>query len=104
MEETLEIGGKKYTFVANRKAVCLLADMQNVEDKADMLDDMFYALLKTKHNLTKEEVSDLLDIAEEEYGVKNLLDFATAFTNEVFTKVEGKKYKEIPFLSHKKQK
>lgn len=104
MEEILEIGGKEYTFVANRKAVCLLADMQN-GDKAYMLDDMFYALLKTKHNLTKQEVSDLLDVAEEEYGVNNLLKFATDFTNEVFTKAEenNKKYKKIAFLDRKKK-
>lgn len=105
MEETLEIGGKEYTFVANRKAVCLLSDMQN-GDKAYMLDDMFYALLKTKHDLTKQEVSDLLDIAEKEYRINDLLEFATAFVNEVFTKAEENKknYKTIPFLDRKNKK
>lgn len=106
MEEILEIGGKEYTFVANRKAVCLLSDMQNTNNKADMLDDMFYALLKTKHDLTKQEVSDLLDIAEKEYGINALLEFATAFVNEVFTKAEENKknYKTIPFLDRKNKK
>ena len=104
MEEILEIGGKEYTFVVNRKAVCLLSDL-NKEDKADMLDNMFYALLKTKHNMTKKEVSDLLDIAEKEYGVNALMEFATALLNEVFTKAEGNKnnYKTIAFLNRKKK-
>ena len=104
MEEILEIGGKEYTFVTNRKAICLLSEIQN-GDKADMLDNMFYALLKTKHNMTKQEVSDLLDIAEKEYGVNALLEFASAMVNEVFTKAEEnkKKYKTIPFLNRKKK-
>ena len=104
MEEILEIGGKEYIFTVNRKAICMLSDLQEKNDKTDMLDDMFYALLKTKHNLSKKEVSDLLDIAEEEYGVNQLLSFATELLNKVFQKAEEKKYKTIAFLNRKKTK
>ena len=105
MEPKLEINGKEYTFIANRKAVCMLSDIQNSENKENMLDDMFYALLKSKHNLTKKEVSDLLDIAEEEYGVQQLLEFASEVVNEAFTQAEEKqnKYKVILFLNRKKK-
>lgn len=104
MEEILEIGGKEYTFVVNRKAVCLLSDMEK-DEKSEMLDNMFYALLKTKHNMTKQEVSELLDIAEKEYGINALLEFATAMINEVFTKAEESKnkFKTIAFLNRKKK-
>jgi len=101
-EPKLEINGKEYTFIANRKAACLIADLQNSENKENMLDDMFYALLKRKHNLTREEVSDLLDYAEEEYGVTQLLQFATEVVNEAFTQAEKKQYKTIEFLNRKK--
>ena len=101
-EPKLEINGKEYTFIANRKAACLIADLQNSENKENMLDDMFYALLKRKHNLTREEVSDLLDYAEEEYGVTQLLQFATEVVNEAFTQAEKKQYKPIEFLNRKK--
>lgn len=105
MEQILEIGGKEYTFVVNRKVTCMLSDLQTNQDKSEMLDDMYYALLKTKHNLTKQEVSDLLDIAEQEYGINQLLSFATEMINEVFTQAEekSKKYKTIAFLNRKRK-
>lgn len=102
MEPKLEINGKEYTFIANRKAVCLLSDMESKENKENLLDDMFYALLKKAHNLSKDEVSDLLDVAEEEYGVNQLLEFATEVINEAFTQAD-KKYKTIEFLNRKKK-
>ena len=102
IEPKLEINGKEYTFVANRKVACLMADLQNEENKENMLDNMFYALLKKEHNLSKEEVSDLLDYAEEEYGVTQLLQFATEVVNEAFTQAEKKQYKTIEFLNRKK--
>lgn len=103
MEQNLEIGGKIYTFTANRKAVCALSEMQSIEDKSELLDEMFYALLKKHHNLTKQEISDLLDIAEEEYGVTQLLNFATEIVNEAFTPAVTKQYKVIEFLNRKKK-
>lgn len=104
MEEKLEIGGKIYTFSANRKAICALSEIQEKEDKSEMLDEMFYALLKKEHNLSRQEISDLLDIAEEEYGVTQLLNFATEVINEAFTQAGEKKYKTIELLARKKTK
>ena len=100
MEEKLKIGGIEYTFKVNRKAVSILGKLG--QDEENMIDKMYYALLKAKHDMSMEEVSDLLDIAEKEYGLENLMQFATEMVNEVFTPVQEKKYKEIPFLKHKK--
>jgi len=100
METKLEINGKEYIFTANRKVACLLA---NVQQDENMLDDVFYALLKKEHNLSREEVSALLDKAEEEYGVSQLIEFVGAVAEEVFTQAEEKPYKKIEFLSRKKK-
>lgn len=103
MEQKLEINGKEYTFTANRKAACILASMQNAtaNENEDMLDIMFYALLKKEHNLSRQEVSALLDEAEKEYGAVQLLQFATELTNDVFTQAEETKFKKIEFLNRK---
>lgn len=105
MEEILEIDGKEYKFVVNRKVVGFMSDFSDSEDKSNMLDDMYYALLKSKHNMTRQEVSDLLDIAEKEYGVQQLMKFANELINEVFTQAEenNHKYKTIAFLNRKKK-
>lgn len=103
IEPKLEINEKEYTFVANRKAICALSEYQNKQDKSEMLDDMFHALLKKEHNLSKEEVSELLDFAEQEYGTEQLMEFATEIINEAFTQVGKKQYKKIAFLNHKKK-
>lgn len=102
MDIKLEIGGKTYTFTANRKAVCLLTYSQK-ENNGELLDDMFYALLKKEHNLSKDEISELLDIAEQEYGVAQLIEFCTEVLEEVFQKAEENKknYKKIEFLNRK---
>lgn len=97
----LEIKGKEYILTANRKSASLLAGMENNED---MIDEVFYALLKPEHNLSREEVSKLLDDAEEEYGVGQLLEFAGAITNEVFTPADEANYKKIEFLNRKSKK
>lgn len=104
MKQNLEINNKIYTFSSNRKAICSLASLQNTNEPENLLDELFYALLKKEHNLSRQEVSDLLDIAEEEYGTKQLLDFATALINEDFTQAEEKqkKFKTIEFLNRKK--
>lgn len=99
MDNKLEIDGKEYIFYANRKAICALADIQDSENKEDLLDELFYYLLKKEHDLTREEVSDLLDKAEEEYKVSDLLEFATEILNSTFT--EANKKKEIPLLVRK---
>lgn len=99
MEQKLEIGGKEYTFVANRKAACALSNINN-EDTSEMLDVMFFALLKTRHNMSKKEASELLDVAEEEYEIKDLLEFCTKMIDMVFTKAKENK-KKIAFLSQK---
>ena len=98
MDIKLEIGGKTYTFTANRKVACILANMSNLSE--DMLDEVFYAMLKKEHNLSREEVSLLLDEAEKEYGVNQLIQFVGEITNEVFTDAETK-YKKIEFLNRK---
>ena len=99
MQTKLEINCKEYILTANRKVACVLANtMSGVNE--DMLDDAFYAMLKPEHNLSREEVSALLDDAEKEYGVSQLIEFVGAITNEVFTEAE-KNYKKIEFLNRK---
>lgn len=94
----LEIKGKEYILTANRKTASILAGAEKSED---MVDEVFYALLKKEHNLSREEVSKLLDDAEEEYGVAQLLEFVGAITEEVFTPADETKYKKIEFLNRK---
>lgn len=98
MQEKLEINGKEYILTANRKVACVLANMNGLSE--DMLDEAFYAMLKQEHNLSREDVSKLLDEAEKEYGVSQLIEFVGAITNEVFTEAETK-YKKIEFLNRK---
>ena len=104
MDIKLEIGGKTYTFTANRKAICALTNLQSKEStNEDMIDDVFYAMLKKEHNLSREEISELLDVAEKEYGVGQLVQFCTAVLEEVFqtAEEENKQYKKIEFLNRK---
>ena len=98
MQTKLEIKGKEYILTANRKVACVLANMSSLSE--DMLDEAFYAMLKQEHNLTREQVSSLLDEAEKEYGVSQLIEFVGAITNEVFTEAETE-YKKIEFLNRK---
>lgn len=98
MQTKLEIKGKEYILTANRKVACVLANMSSISE--DMLDEAFYAMLKQEHNLSREDVSKLLDEAEKEYGVSQLIEFVGAITNEVFTEAETK-YKKIEFLNRK---
>lgn len=98
MQTKLEVNGKEYILTANRKVACILANMSEVSE--DMLDDAFYAMLKKEHNLSRAEVSAILDDAEQEYGVAQLIEFVGAITNEVFTEAE-KNYKKIEFLNRK---
>lgn len=98
MQTKLEINGKEYILTANRKVACVLANMSSISE--DMLDEAFYAMLKQEHNLSREDVSKLLDEAEKEYGVSQLIEFVGAITNEVFTEAETK-YKKIEFLNRK---
>ena len=65
MEEILEIGGKEYIFTVNRKAICMLSDLQEKNDKTDMLDAMFYALLKIFDNTTLNASSTYKPISHE---------------------------------------
>lgn len=99
MQTKLEIKGKEYILTANRKVACVLANTMS-EKTEDMLDEAFYAMLKKEHNLSREQVSALLDDAEEEYGVGQLIEFVGAITEEVFTEAETK-YKKIEFLNRK---
>lgn len=98
MQTKLEIKGKEYILTANRKVACVLANISSINE--DMLDEAFYAMLKPEHNLSREEVSALLDNAEQEYGVSQLIEFVGAITEEVFTEAETK-YKKIEFLNRK---
>jgi inorganic pyrophosphatase/exopolyphosphatase len=98
MQTKLEINGKEYILTVNRKVACILANMSNVSE--DMLDEAFYAMLKKEHNLSREQVSELLDQAEKEYGVSQLIELVGAVTEEVFTEAETK-YKKIEFLNRK---
>jgi inorganic pyrophosphatase/exopolyphosphatase len=98
MQTKLEIKGKEYILTANRKVACVLANISTINE--DMLDEAFYAMLKPEHNLSREEVSKLLDEAEKEYGVSQLIEFVGAITEEVFTEAETK-YKKIEFLNRK---
>lgn len=98
MQTKLEIKGKEYILTANRKVACVLANISSINE--DMLDEAFYAMLKPEHNLSKQEVSALLDDAEQEYGVSQLIEFVGAITEEVFTEAETK-YKKIEFLNRK---
>lgn len=102
----LEIDGEEYSFVANRKAFSIIAGAtDNGKLGENSIDTIFYALLKTKHNLSMEEVSDLLDKAEKEYGIKQLTEFAQKMVEEVFSTEQEKKYKTIPYLAqHNKKK
>lgn len=106
MEVILEIDGKEYCFVANRKAFSIIASAtENGKLNENSIDTIFYALLKMKHNLSMQEVSDLLDKAEEEYGIQQLTEFAQKMVEEVFSAEQEKKYKPIPYLAqHKKKK
>lgn len=105
MEIILEIDGKEYCFVSNRKAFSIIAGLNKDGDFGeDALDKICYALLKTKHNLTMEEVSELLDKAEEEYGVKQLTEFAQKMVEEVFSTEQDKNYKKIPYLAQHNKK
>lgn len=98
MKTKLEIKGKEYILTANRKVACVLANISSINE--DMLDEAFYAMLKPEHNLSRQEVSTLLDDAEQEYGVSQLIEFVGAITEEVFTEAETK-YKKIEFLNRK---
>lgn len=102
MQTKLEINGKEYILTANRKVACILANMTSGLSE-DMLDEAFYAMLKQAHNLSREEVSELLDYAEQEYGVQQLIEFVGAMTEAVFSTAE-KKYKKIEFLNRKAKK
>lgn len=102
MQTKLEINEKEYVLTANRKVACILANISSGSPE-DMLDETFYALLKQEHNLSREEVSELLDYAEQEYGVQQLIEFVGAITEEVFSAAE-KKYKKIEFLNRKTKK
>lgn len=97
----LEIKGKEYILTANRKSASLLAGAEKDEN---MIDEIFYALLKPEHNFSREEVSELLNDAEEEYGVGQLLDLVGVITEEVFTTADETKYKKIEFLNRKSKR
>lgn len=103
MDIKLEIGGKTYTFTINRKAACIIAQAQSQADEGNLLDDVFYAMLKKEHNLSRQEVGELLDVAEEEYGITQLLTFCNEAIEEVFQQAEKneKNYKKIEFLNRK---
>lgn len=106
MEEILEINGKEYVFVVNRKTLSIMSKLQaDKELDENSIDSMFYALLKPRHNLSMKEIEELLDVAEKEYGIKQLMQFATELINEVFTlgEEEQNKYKTIAFLNRKKK-
>ena len=99
MEIKLEVKGKEYILTANRKVACILANVTELGE--NMLDDAFYALLKKEHNMSREEVSKLLDDAEQEYGVMQLIELVTKITEQVFTTAEETQYKKIEFLNRK---
>lgn len=105
MEQKLEIGGKEYTFFANRKSALLISKITEANDDiskiGELLDEMFYMLLKKKHDLSMEEVEELLDIAEQEYELKDLIEFCVKLLTTVFTEAEENKKKKIAFLSQK---
>jgi len=113
-QEILEIGGKEYTFIANRKArvefndafkrMALKLDKQKVANISDafstndVLDTVTMSLLKQSHNLGLKESQELRELAssENEYG-----DKFDEFINALFEKttVVGKKI--INFLEAK---
>ena len=82
MEERLEIAGKEYVFTVNRKAFLSMSQMKDEFQNAqkgneisdDLLDKMAYAYLKPYHrDITMSEVSKILDDAEQEYGITQIM-------------------------------
>lgn len=114
MEERLEIAGKEYVFTVNRKAFLSMSQMQEElqnaqkggEVSGEILDKMAYAYLKPYHkDITMTEVSKILDEAEKEYGIKQLMEFLMKLGEEVFMEAQEKdKYKAIPYLVKKGKK
>ncbi len=112
-KETLEIGGKEYTFAANRKARVVFNNLiqkkyaserlnaaqaiSNVSTE-EILTLTTCALLSEHHKLSLEETAKLRDLAssEEEYG-----DSFDEFINKLFEKTVVVGKKTIDFLGQK---
>lgn len=105
MKHELEIGGKVYELVANRKVSTLMEKCIKVDAKGNANIEvpektiMFRALLSTKHpELSELECEQLLEQADEEYGVSQMNNAIQQMINTVFTQDSNTSHKKISWL------
>lgn len=90
MEYPIEIDGKVYDFGVNRSALKKLNINNNMEENVsnsiEMIEQMFYAFLTVKNpEISYEEAMELLDKAEEEYGLEELSTALGKISEKGFT-------------------
>lgn len=92
MIKELEINGKTYKLVANREVSTLVEKCVNVDEngnaKINVPDkrEIFYALLKTEQkDITYDNACEILEFADEEYGIMQMNSAIEYLFNSVFT-------------------
>lgn len=92
MKRELEINGNVYILVANRLVSDMISSKVKITGEDSYSFDMpstqesFYALLKTHQpEMTQIEANELLEKADEEYGVSQMTEAITSLMSTVFT-------------------